>query len=203
MNKDTLVNFSQLIFTGATKKIFKWESEEGFTLSTRIIQGKSITSYGEVDWDNIETGYMVQGNIAQRQLLQHGDVLVLARGSDMRAAFVSKNVADLNCVASSNFIIIRPNKEKLCGEVIVSYLNSTQGILQLKQPAQSAAIENITLNKLKKLTIPIPSQDDQALIQMLFNARNAAYKATINYAEQQLVAVSAKLENLLTGLKND
>lgn len=186
------------ITTGATNTLFE-KTEEQTEITTNLLTGSSLNSTGEIIEEQLTPIKIKEGRSVDRFQLQEGDVVLLAKGNSIRAAYVTKKVAELNVIASANFILLRPNTDVLVGEVLVAYLNSALGQSRLNSISTGAAIKNVSLSNLKKVEIELPELNKQHEIAELFHASNAAYKSTIELAEQQQKAASACINQLMKG----
>ncbi|GAA6206661.1 restriction endonuclease subunit S [Thalassotalea sp. SU-HH00458] len=184
--------------TGATNTLFEKTEEQGVN-TAKLLTGSSLNLNGEIVEEQLTTIRIKEGKNIQRFQLQEGDVVLLAKGNSIRAAYVTAKVANLNVIASANFILLRPNKDALVGEVLVAYLNSTSGQNKLNAISTGAAIQNVSLSNLKKLEIELPALDKQHEISELFHASNQAYKSTIKLAVQQKKVANACINQLMKG----
>ena len=184
--------------TGATNALFE-KSESSSETTMRLLTGSSVNQNGEVVEQQLSQIEIAEGKGIQRFLLQKGDVVLLAKGNSIRAGYVTDQIAKLNVIASANFIVLRPNKNELLGEVLVAYFNSPAGQSVLEAASTGAAIKNINLSNIRKMEIELPSLSKQHEIAELFHASNQAYNATINLAEQQKKVAVACISQLMKG----
>ena len=184
--------------TGATNTLFDKASQESDS-SLRLLMGSSLNSSGEILEEQLDFITLKEGKDESRFLLQQGDVVLLAKGNSIRAGYVTEYIAKLSVIASANFIVLRPNKKELLGEVLVAYFNSPAGQSLLEATSTGATIKNISLSNLKKLEIPLPSLSKQHKVAELFHASNQAYRSTMNLAEQQKKVADACISKLIKG----
>ncbi|WP_031568243.1 restriction endonuclease subunit S [Rheinheimera texasensis] len=184
--------------TGATNALFE-KSESSSEGTMLLLTGSSVNQNGEIVEQQLSQIEIAEGKGIQRFLLQEGDVVLLAKGNSIRAGYVTEQIAKLNVIASANFIVLRPNKNELLGEVLVAYFNSPVGQSVLEAASTGAAIKNINLSNIRKLEIELPSLSKQHEIAELFHASNQAYSATINLAEQQKKVAVACIDQLMKG----
>lgn len=189
----SLSDCSEAILTGATNKVLSSSKTEEFTRPIHLVRGQDLSPQGEVLASNLATGYVKSETSVQRYLLQVGDVVLLARGSDMRAALVTEELANLNVLPSANFIIIRPSS-LLKGEVIVAYLNSAKGISLLQQNSKVVSLPTVSRSDVSNLQISVPTMEEQSQIAELFHARNRAHRATLALAKQQFTVSTLQIE---------
>lgn len=184
--------------TGATNALFEKAAQESEN-SLFLLTGSSLNSNGEVLEDQLGSVTLKEGKTIRRFLLQQGDVVLLAKGNSIRAGYVTEHVAKLDVVASANFIVLRPNKKELLGEVLVAYFNSPVGQSLLEAISTGATIKNISISNLKKLEVTLPSLSKQHEIAELFHASNQAYRSTMDLAEQQKKVADACISQLIKG----
>lgn len=186
--------------TGATNALFE-KNESNSEGAMRLLTGSSVNLNGEIIDQQLSEIIIKEGKDIQRFLLKEGDVVLLAKGNSIKAGYVTKAIADLNVIASANFILLRPNNNELLGEVLVAYFNSSVGQSQLDTISTGAIITNISLSSIKKLVIELPGLNKQNEIAELFHASNQAYQSTLNLAEQQKKVSTAYITQLIKGAK--
>ena len=187
--------------TGATNALFE-KNENNAEDALYLLTGSSVNLNGEIIEQQLSQVTIKEGKDIQRFLLQEGDVVLLAKGNSIKAGYVTKAIAELNVIASANFILLRPNNNELLGEVLVAYFNSAVGQSQLDTISTGAIITNISLSSIKKLVIELPELNKQNEIAKLFHASNQAYQSTINLAEQQKKVATACISQLMKGARN-
>ena len=184
--------------TGATNALFE-KNQSNVEGALHLLTGSSVNLNGEIIEQHLSRVTIKDGKDIKRFLLQKGDVVLLAKGNSIRAGYVNANIAKLNVIASANFILLRPNNDKLLGEVLVAYFNSPAGQNMLDATSTGAIIKNINLSNIKKMEIELPELSKQHEIAELFNASNQAYQATIKLAEQQKKVATACISQLMKG----
>jgi len=184
--------------TGATNALFE-KNENNVEGALHLLTGSSVNLNGEIIEQQLSQVTIKEGKNIQRFLLQQGDVVLLAKGNSIRAGYVTAHIAKQKVIASANFILLRPNKNEVLGEVLVSYFNSPAGQSLLDATSTGAIIKNINLSNIKKLAINIPELSKQQEIAELFHASNQAYQSTINLAEQQKKVAIACISQLMKG----
>ncbi|MBB1365964.1 restriction endonuclease subunit S [Pseudoalteromonas sp. SR44-5] len=186
--------------TGATNALFE-KNESNVEGALHLLTGSSVNLNGEIIEQQLSEIIIKEGKDIQRFLLKEGDVVLLAKGNSIKAGYVTKAIAELNVIASANFILLRPNNNELLGEVLVAYFNSSVGQSQLDTISTGAIITNISLSSIKKLVIELPGLNKQNEIAELFHASNQAYQSTLNLAEQQKKVSTAYITQLIKGAK--
>lgn len=197
-NADTLVKLGDMakLIPGATNTTYVREAS-GTTTKFSLLIGAAVTAEGTVNLAALESVWVEQGKDVLRYLLQAGDVVLLARGSAIRAAIVSPEVAAAKVIASANFLIIRTDTSLIKPTVLLAYLNSPQGSAALMAQGSGAVIQSVSASSLAGLNIPLPNMLVQNEIDELYQASTGAYRATLALAEQQKVVANARIVNLM------
>jgi len=199
MNYEKLKNVAGV--SGGIPKSYFSKEQGGEPSEYLLLPGVAAQKDGDIDELALTSVYGKSNKNLSRYVLSSGDVVLTAKGASTRASYVSEQLAARNIVPSANFIIIRANKDKLHGEVLVAFLNSELGQAKLQLIKTGAVIANISLSSLKEIEVPLPSKDEQSHILKLYNVGKRAYKATLLLAEQQRTVVDAQISNLLVGDK--
>lgn len=200
MNKQNVIkSIGQLcqLIPGAAKSAYSKKQDSTDLKSVFILKGKDVNKEGFISTEDMEKAQLLMGKNIDRYILLTGDVVVMSRGSAIRAAIVTEETAAKEIVASSNFIIIRPDQNKIKGEVIVAYLNSGFGQKLLLALNTGAVIQHIPTSSLRDLEIPVPPLNIQNNISDIFNAGRDAYVATEILMEQQKRTVNASILNMM------
>jgi len=184
--------------TGATNALFE-KSEQQDENTIHLLTGSSLNLNGEIVEQQLSNVTIKEGKDIQRFQLEEGDVVLLSKGNSIRAGYVTAKVANLNVIASTNFILLKPNQDKLIGEVLVAYFNSPAGQNLLDATSTGAIIKNISLSNIKKLEIELPTLEKQQEIAELFHASNQAYQSTLDLAAQQKKVATACISQLMQG----
>ena len=198
-SKNETISSLAKISTGLTNNTYSKEQVED-AKEYHLLSGVSVKTDGSIDEKQLIQVWEKPGKDLAKFLLQEGDVVLLAKGSSLKAAYINKHYASNLILASTNFIIIRSDADKLQGEVLTAYLNSEVGQLALKSIQKGAVIQSITASALRGLCIPVPSKKSQSTIVNLFQTGREAYNATIALAEQQKKTVEAKIIHLMEGV---
>jgi restriction endonuclease S subunit len=187
------------IMLGATPKAFKRNAPDG-EANALLLRGKEFNSLGQFEINEMEPVVVddAKGR-AQRHILQEGDVVLLTRGSAIRAGYVPIEVAEKNVIASVNFIIIRANRDKVLGEVIAAYINSPIGRQALLKHSVGTVVQQVPASELRRFRLPVPSLERQQVIADLYHASINAYRETLALAEQQQRVANAAITMLLQG----
>ncbi|WP_112218499.1 restriction endonuclease subunit S [Legionella quinlivanii] len=162
-----------------------------------LMRGNDLDQNGHISLHSMEQVYLSSSQKTGRYILESEDVVVLARGSAIRVGFITKEIADAGVIASANFIILRPKKAQVQGEVITAYLNSEIGREHLLKLSKGAVIQHIPTSNLKSMEIPVPNLQIQNKIREIFYATQLAYQATLDLAEQQKRTANALILDLM------
>jgi restriction endonuclease S subunit len=184
------------LIPGAPKAAYLADQSEGFT-SMHLLKGSNIDHQGGIITSDMDQVSLCSGKNVERYILQTDDVVLLARGSAIRAALVKPEDHVHGIIASANFIIIRPEPNTLQSEALVAYLNSTIGQKKLANMCVGAAINHIPTTSLRAMQVTVPSVEDQHQIRELFHAGRDAYKSTVNLAEQYKRTTTAAILDLM------
>ena len=187
------------IMLGATPRAFKRKARDSET-NALLLRGKEFDSLGQFEISEMEPVVVddAKGR-AKRHFLQEGDVVLLSRGSAIRAGYVPIEVAEKNVIASTNFIIIRPDRDKMLGEVIAAYINTPIGRQALLKHSVGTAVQQVPASALRRFSLPLPSEERQQVIADLYHASINAYRKTLKFADQQQSASSAAITTLMQG----
>ena len=156
----------------------KYFGEDGLS----VIQMKDINPEGEIEV-NLERSNQYQ-NINKNKLIKEDDILLIARGSRIKAFQIEKIQDDT--IATSSFFILRPGP-KLLSEFLVWYINGSRLPI-----ISSAAIPLIQLSDMRELDIHVPDYETQIKIISAHKAITKAKKLHNKYYEKQ--------ESLLRGI---
>ena len=148
------------IFVGLNKKFIN----QGENLITvRQLTAQNFTNLGtlEID-DNSENLVAISPDVLKTQQLKVGDVLLVARGFNMRSAIVrEQDMGDIPLVVGVNCFILRCKPNLLLPEVLVSLLNSEYGQTWLASHNRATITATISVGRLKEWQIDVSSQEKQ------------------------------------------
>ena len=93
-----------------------------------LVNGANISELGDLDFVDAELKYVyVSAEKLHDNVLKVGDIILMSRGSNMRAAIVNQQDADKGLIASPNCLVLTANLNYVLPEVIVAFLNSDLG----------------------------------------------------------------------------
>lgn len=156
------------IFVGLNKKFIN----QGDNLITvRQLTAQHFTELGTLTVDdNPENLVAISPDVLQSQQLQVGDVLLVARGLNMRSAMVrQQDMGDVPLVVGVNCFILRAKPHLLLPEVLVSLLNSDYGQTWLATHNRATVTATISVSRLKNWELDIPSMVKQQQLAEFFN----------------------------------
>ena len=79
------------------------------------------------------------------------------------------------CIAHSNVIVVRPNKELLSGIYLKLFLDSPLGNKILTAKQQGTVVINISYKDLKSMEVPVPPMDEQIAVEKEYNEELSRY----------------------------
>lgn len=155
-----------------------------------VVNISNLQDYG-IDYDHLDHIDEEERKVAN-YILQNGDVLLPARGTAIRVSIFKDQ--GYPCIAHSNVIVIRPNKELLSGTYLKLFLDSPLGNKILTAKQQGTVVINISYKDLKSMEVPVPPMDEQVSIAKEYNEELSRYLETISAAEERWNSVLAKLQ---------
>ncbi len=153
------------------------------TRAVRVIHVRDLPEAGGVV-SVPELEHIAVPEAAARCLAHGGDVVLTARGAQLRAAQVPELSEDV--IASSNLLVISP-KPVLRPEVLAAFLSSALGRAALTALSSSTTgLVNLTARAVERIRIPVPPLDAQARIAALFQATHDAHREALRAADCRL-----------------
>lgn len=113
---------------------------------------------------NFKNAYLNSKDFDKDDLLKENDVILAGKGLRLFAWSYQKSVG--NCIASSLFYVIRPNKAIL-GEYLAFYLNHPKIQHQLKLLSAGGSIPSLAKRELQNIEIEVPTNKQQVEIIQL------------------------------------
>lgn len=132
--------------------------------------------------------------------LQDGDVVMPARGSYLRAApFYGEKVGLYGrmYIASSNIIVIRPDRSKINSRFLALLLGSSEGNELIRGVQQGNKIMTLGYENLKELRLEFPELEEQNEIAANFEKAFAEYEQSINAAERKWLIARNEMRDKL------
>lgn len=187
------------LFPGVSNKVYSEKDIQG-SKQIFLLKGNDLDHEGNVSLDDAKKVYIEADEKLKKLLLKENDVLVLARGSAIRAGIITKKTAQMEVIANSTFIIIRPDANKVRAEMLVAFFNSKFGRNQLLELSEKCQIKNIPIIGLKNLELSVPHIDIQHRIVDIYHASKEAQQATKKLLEQQKLISNEIILNLMHGV---
>ena len=129
-------------------------------------------------------------------MLLENDILLMARGSNFRAAIFQEIDLEIPSIASPNIFVIRC-KDRVLPEVIVSFINSGHGQALMDEISIGSTVRGLSISSLKNLEINVPEAEQQKLISSIFYANIEALGLLDKLKVQQKLTVEASLQQLM------
>lgn len=184
------------IFVGLNKKFIN----QGDNLITvRQLTAQNFTDLGtlEID-DNPDSLVAISPEVFTTQQLQVGDVLLVARGFNMRSVIVrAQDMGDIPLVVGVNCFILRAKPNLLLPEVLVSLLNSEYGQAWLASHNRATITATISVGRLKDWQIDVPSQENQQQLADFFWQNIVTLQALNQLMQQHQHTASAVFHTLM------
>ena len=184
------------IFVGLNKKFIN----QGDNLITvRQLTAQNFTDLGtlEID-DNPDSLVAISPEVFTTQQLQVGDVLLVARGFNMRSAIVrAQDMGNIPLVVGVNCFILRAKPNLLLPEVLVSLLNSEYGQTWLASHNRATITATISVGRLKNWQIDVPSQENQQQLADFFWQNIVTLQALNQLMQQHQRTASAVFNTLM------
>ncbi|USI87950.1 restriction endonuclease subunit S [Acinetobacter johnsonii] len=143
-----------------------------------LVNGANISELGDLDFVDAELKYVyVSAEKLHDNVLKVGDIVLMSRGSNMRAAIVNQQDADKGLIASPNCLVLTANLNYVLPEVIVAFLNSELGQKTLDSLSTGATIKNVPARKIKDIDLRVPDLAVQNKIAQIFKQNIETLKA--------------------------
>ncbi|MFN3564214.1 MAG: restriction endonuclease subunit S [Moraxella osloensis] len=151
----------------------------------------------EID-DNPDSLVAISPEVFTTQQLQVGDVLLVARGFNMRSVIVrAQDMGDIPLVVGVNCFILRAKPNLLLPEVLVSLLNSEYGQAWLATHNRATVTATISVGRLKEWQIDVPSQENQQKLADFFWQNIVTLQALNQLMQQHQRTASAVFQTLM------
>lgn len=184
------------IVPGAPKNLCT-DKKGKFTRKCLLLKGSNVSQEGNISLEKMESALLSGGQRSERYILQENDVIVMARGTAMRVGLVTKEISKSVVVATANFIIIRPDKTKINGEVIFAFLRTNIGVKLIKSLNTGAVIQHIPASTLRDTKVPVPPKEQQSKITNLLSMAQKARQDAFELIEHQKRVVDATILELM------
>jgi restriction endonuclease S subunit len=118
----------------------------------------------------------------KKHLLSFGDILLAVKGYDHFAVMYTLELGQ--AVASTVFLVIRPNSDKILPEYLTWFLNHPQVQNYLKIASKGSNLPSVAISDILQIEVPVPSLKIQKSVLQLHDLR------------QQEIKIKQKLEEL-------
>ena len=163
-----------------------------------LVTGANISELGDLDFVDAELKYVyVSAEKLHDNVLKVGDIVLMSRGSNMRAAIVNQQDADKGLIASPNCLVLTANLNYVLPEVIVAFLNSELGQKTLDSLSTGATIKNVPARKIKDIDLRVPDLAVQNKIAQIFKQNIETLKSLKVLQMQQKITANAAIQKLM------
>ena len=163
-----------------------------------VVNGANISELGDLDFVDAELKYVyVSAEKLHDNVLKVGDIVLMSRGSNMRAAIVNQQDADKGLIASPNCLVLTANLNYVLPEVIVAFLNSELGQKTLDSLSTGATIKNVPARKIKDIDLRVPDLAVQNKIAQIFKQNIETLKSLKVLQMQQKITANAAIQKLM------
>ena len=163
-----------------------------------LVNGANISELGDLDFVDAELKYVyVSAEKLHDNVLKVGDIVLMSRGSNMRAAIVNQQDADKDIIASPNCLVLTANLNYVLPEVIVAFLNSELGQKTLDSLSTGATIKNVPARKIKDIDLRVPDLAVQNKIAQIFKQNIETLKSLKVLQMQQKITANAAIQKLM------
>lgn len=163
-----------------------------------LVNGANISELGDLDLVDAELKYVyVSAEKLHDNVLKVGDIVLMSRGSNMRAAIVNQQDADKGLIASPNCLVLTANLNYVLPEVIVAFLNSELGQKTLDSLSTGATIKNVPARKIKDIDLRVPDLAVQNKIAQIFKQNIETLKSLKVLQMQQKITANAAIQKLM------
>lgn len=167
-------------------------------LKVGMVNGTNLSELGDLDLIEAELKYVyVSAEKVRDNVLKAGDIVLMSRGSNMRAAIVSQQDAQQVLIASPNCLVLNANSSYVLPEVIVAFFNSEFGQKTLDSLSTGAAIKNVPAKKIKDIDLTVPDMNTQSKIVQIFNQNIETLKKLEALRVQQQNTANAAIQKLM------
>lgn len=178
--KKAIMKLSDLIDNGIIKGPLTNPPNEGEESLVSMISIKDLKN-GIIILDPDQKRMLKDSKSIEKSKIKEKDILVATRG-DFRSAIV--HLEATKYTINQNLVGLRLNN-KILPEVLVIYLNSTEGQQQLTARSYGTTVNSITISDLLNIQVPVPPMEIQKILVNYFTSIQD-YK-TLMQEENELV----------------
>lgn len=160
-----------------------------------VIQMKDLEhNYSSIKSDLTKVS---SNKISSKFLLQKGDVLFIAKGSNNHAIEYKLDLP--KAIAASAFFVLRPIQSKVIPAYLSWYINQPPIQQYLKENMAGTYILNINKSTIEGITITLPPINIQEKIVAIDNLRKREHLLMSAIMEKRKFAISAVLLDIVKG----
>lgn len=165
---------------------------------TPVIGVADLDGFGNVDaCSALEHQRLVPGRYLDSYRIRAGDVLLTARGTQLKVALVDASTD--GAVVSANLLCIRPRPERLLPGALAAWLQTPPGHAALTDRFHSTTgLLALTTPVVRALPVPVPSEAVQAQAAALFDATRVGYIAARRAADARRALGLAAISTLFS-----
>ncbi len=168
-------------FCSDGRPAFGEKPSEADIIEAKVINLSDMTESG-IDYSNLDIAHGDANRLA-KHLLKKGDVLMSARGTQIKIAVFGQDEG--NYIASSNINIIRCDQDILRGEYLALFLKSKVGMKIISSLTRGATLININYTDLLDIEVPLPSLEKQDEVVARYNNGLAEYQKKVSEAQKE------------------
>lgn len=197
-NFEVAVKLNELcssIIVGINK--FNDTEAENF-VEASLLTGQSLNDNGflHVNTDTTKTVFVDQ-DLIEKKKLKAGDIVFLAKGTNLRAAIVTPEQEQLNLFAPATCLVIKVNTSLVLPEFLTVFLNSEYGQAVLTSLNKGTVIMNIPVSGLKDIEINLPEFSKQEIIAQAFYQHHRALMLLEEMKKSHLKVMEATIQKLI------
>lgn len=163
-----------------------------------LLTGQSLNDNGflNVDAQKTKTVFVDQ-DLIEKKKLKAGDIVFLAKGTNLRAAIVTPEQEQLNLFAPATCLVIKVNTSLVLPEFLTVFLNSEYGQAVLTSLNKGTVIMNIPVSGLKDIEINLPEFSKQEIIAQAFYQHHRALMLLEEMKKSHLKVMEATIQKLI------
>lgn len=163
-----------------------------------LLTGQSLNDNGflHVNTDTTKTVFVDQ-DLIEKKKLKAGDIVFLAKGTNLRAAIVTPEQEQLNLFAPATCLVIKVNTSLVLPEFLTVFLNSEYGQAVLTSLNKGTVIMNIPVSGLKDIEINLPDLSKQEIIAQAFYQHHQALMLLEEMKKAHLNVMEATIQKLI------
>ena len=197
-NFEVAVKLNELctsIIVGINK--FNDTEAENF-VEASLLTGQSLNDNGflHANTDTTKTVFVDQ-DLIEKKKLKAGDIVFLAKGTNLRAAIVTPEQEQLNLFAPATCLVIKVNTSLVLPEFLTVFLNSEYGQAVLTSLNKGTVIMNIPVSGLKDIEINLPEFSKQEIIAQAFYQHHRALMLLEEMKKSHLKVMEATIQKLI------